>query len=177
MKSIVCLNGGTSLTSYNRLLTKYLAGNYQAVVTWEEPDLLELPFIDGTGVNDGNEQLRTFLKQVTEADGIVIATPEYNNGTTASIKNALDWCSYQPYPLKNKPTMIIGASVGQLGTVRAQENVRAVLRSRSLAPQLVDTPEVLIGNADCKFDEDGNIMDQRTKKLLTLSMNALLNLM
>ncbi|MGV0168725.1 NADPH-dependent FMN reductase [Furfurilactobacillus sp. WILCCON 0119] len=177
MKTIVCLNGGTATQSYNKALTRYIANRYATTVTWVEPVLTALPFIVASQTTGTPAAVTTLVKQVSQADAVVIATPEYNNGPTAALKNALDWCSYAPYPLHEKPLLLMGAATGTLGTVRAQLMVRTILQSAALAPRLVDTPEILVGQAGTKFDSQGNLMDQTTVGLIDQGMQRLFQLM
>ncbi|MCF6165833.1 Oxidoreductase [Furfurilactobacillus rossiae] len=176
MKSVVCINGGTATDSYNKLLTRYIASRYSTTIEWSEPDIMALPLILANGDNNQSVAVTDFLKAVASADAVVIATPEYNNATTAGIKNALDWCSFAPYPLSDKPTLLMGASTGTLGTVRAQQNVREILQSAMLSPRLVNPPEILLGHANTKFDDQGNLMDHQTLSLIDEAMHKLIQM-
>jgi chromate reductase len=98
------------------------------------------------------------------ADGIVLATPEYNYGTSGVLKNAIDWLSRTtPQPFAAKPIAIFGASGGVLGTARAQYQLRQALIFLDGRP--VNKPEVMIGQAQNRFT-DGKLTDEPTGKLL-----------
>jgi chromate reductase len=103
---------------------------------------------------------------VRRADAVLIATPEYNYGIPAVLKNAIDWLSRPPSdsPLVNKPTAIMGASGGVVGTARAQQQLRLILTGTRTPVML--PPEILVGTAQEKFDAAGRLTDEATRKFL-----------
>src|SRR5580658_2601329 len=93
------------------------------------------------------------------ADGVLLATPEYNYATSGAMKNVIDWVSRPPeQPFDGKPIALIGASAGALGTARAQYNVRQMFIY--LNAHIMNRPEVFIGGAASKFDAEGKLTDQ-----------------
>jgi len=100
------------------------------------------------------------------ADGLLIASPEYNFSMTAALKNAIDWLSrLQPQPFMDKPIAIFSASGGPLGGARVQYDLRRVLGQ--LWGHVLPRPEVFIGSAPSKFDAQGKLTDETTRKFLT----------
>jgi chromate reductase, NAD(P)H dehydrogenase (quinone) len=111
--------------------------------------------------------------RVRAADGLLIATPEYNYGPPGVLKNAIDWASRPPAtsPLKRKPIAIMGAAPGAFGSVRAQLSLRqAFLWTDSV---LVGKPELMVFQAGQRFDGDGNLVDPQTRDLLAALLAAL----
>ncbi|HKX41115.1 MAG TPA: NADPH-dependent FMN reductase [Burkholderiaceae bacterium] len=107
-----------------------------------------------------------------DADAVLIASPEYNFGIPGGLKNAIDWLSRLPdQPFKNKPVAILGASPGPVGTVRMQYDLRRTLHY--LDAHVLLKPEVFIGHAPTKFDEQGRLVDETTRKFLADQMVAL----
>jgi chromate reductase, NAD(P)H dehydrogenase (quinone) len=107
------------------------------------------------------------LKQaIGGADGLLIATPEYNYSVPGVLKNAIDWASRPPAAtvLKGKPTAIVGASGGVTGTARAQLALRQSLVFTQ--SPVIPAPEVLIARAADKFDAEGRLTDEATRKYL-----------
>jgi chromate reductase, NAD(P)H dehydrogenase (quinone) len=105
-------------------------------------------------------------KAIRAADAILICTPEYNYSIPGVLKNAIDWAS-RPYgdsAWKGKPVAIMGASVGNLGTARAQYHLRQCFVFLDMPA--VNQPEVMIGGAAAKFDKDGKLTDETSKKLI-----------
>ena len=102
-----------------------------------------------------------FRRQIAAADGLVIASPEYNHGMPGVLKNALDWASrpHNGSPLKNKPVLIVTSSPASTGGVRAQYQIRETLVSALGRP--VNTPEIVIGLVGTKM-VDGRFADDAT---------------
>lgn len=117
-----------------------------------------------------------FKKQILAADAILFATPEYNYSVPGGLKNAIDWAS-RPYGdsvWQGKPAAIMGASVGSLGTARAQYHLRQILVSLNMP--VVNQPEVMIGNAAKAFSHDGKLTDDKTKQVIQQLLIALVTL-
>lgn len=105
-------------------------------------------------------------RRIREADAILFVTPEYNYSVPGVLKNAIDWAS-RPYgdsAWDGKPAAIMGASIGALGTARAQYHLRQIMVFLNMFP--INQPEVMIGNAASRFDQEGNLTDEATKKLI-----------
>ena len=104
--------------------------------------------------------------QIRAADGLLISTPEYNYGVSGVLKNAIDWISRVP----DQPIGVMGAAMGNLGTARAQYDLR---RSFIFLDGLVmNRPEVFVGAAHTKFDEAGALTDEATRDFLADYMKA-----
>lgn len=108
----------------------------------------------------------TAMKEaIRAAQGLVIATPEYNYSIPGVLKNALDWVSRpQPSPLRGKAVGIVGSAQGMSGSMRAQYHLRQIL-VYSDSPTL-NQPEVLIPRAQERFDQEGRLTDESTRELL-----------
>jgi len=106
----------------------------------------------------------------------LIATPEYNYSIPGVLKNAIDWAS-RPYgdnAFNGKPVAIMGASIGMIGTARAQYHLRQCFVFLNM--RAVNQPEVMIPFAQEKFDENGNLKDERIKESIRALIQALINL-
>jgi chromate reductase len=104
-----------------------------------------------------------FKKKIREADGILFVTPEYNYSIPGVLKNAIDWAS-RPYgdsAWNGKPVAVMGASVGMLGSARAQYHLRQVFVFLNM--QDLKQPEVMIPSASQKFDAQGDLTDDTTR--------------
>jgi len=107
-----------------------------------------------------------FCDQVRAADGLLIASPEYNFSVSAALKNAIDWGSRVPKQVfQEKPVAIFSASGGPLGGARVQYDLRRMLGQLWAHP--LPRPEVFIGSAPSKFDAQGKLTDETTRKFLT----------
>lgn len=104
--------------------------------------------------------------KVRAADGILFATPEYNYSIPGVLKNAIDWAS-RPYgdnAWQGKPVAVMGASIGILGTARAQYHLRQCFVFLNMYP--VNQPEVMIGGAAQRFNERGELTDETSRELI-----------
>ena len=166
---IVGVAGSLRQGSYNKALLRVAQQVAPAAVQIRIHDLSEIPLynedVEHAGIPPAVSHLR---EAVAEADGFLVATPEYNHGVPGVMKNAFDWLSRPPGKsvLARKPSAIMGASPGMTGTARAQSALRQsfVFTNTPVLPQ----PEVLVGRAHEKFDAGGNLTDEATRKFLVL---------
>jgi chromate reductase len=105
-------------------------------------------------------------KRIRSADALLIVTPEYNYSIPGVLKNAIDWACR---PLgdsawSGKAAAIMGASLGAIGTARAQCHLRQILVALNLFT--LSQPEVVIADAAHRFDENGNLIHDPTKQLI-----------
>jgi len=116
------------------------------------------------------------LKQrIRAADAILFVTPEYNYSIPGVLKNAID-CASRPYgdsAWTGKPVAVMGASVGALGTARAQYHLRQTFVFLNMYP--VNQPEVMVSNAQKRFDQEGKLTDDTTKQLVRQLLSELVN--
>ena len=114
------------------------------------------------------ERLRN---QIRAADALLVATPEYNFSITGALKNAIDWASRPPEsPITLKPAAVLGVG-GRLGTSRAQRHFRDIALHSDM--KMVQKPEVLIAGGFDKFDEHGNLTDERVTEQIRRLVMAL----
>lgn len=163
---IIAIPGSLRKKSYNRMLVNSLGFLNPENTEIEIADLSEIPLYNGDVEDSGlPAPVAAFKEKIKKADGVIIATPEYNHAMPGVLKNALDWASRPPYnPFDGKPVGITGASTGLSGTISAQENFRHV--AALLNMHVMNYPVVLVRSAQDKFDEDGLLTDERTKDIL-----------
>jgi chromate reductase len=137
--------------------------------------------LDGIPVFNQDEErnppakVAEFKRLIHEADAILMVTPEYNYSVPGVLKNAIDWASRPPgdSAWTGKPVAIMGASIGSLGTARAQYHLRQMFVFLNMYP--VNQPEVMIANAAERFDEDGNLTHDATRKFIRLLLESLVD--
>src|SRR6266550_5859271 len=163
---ILGIAGSLRRGSYNRAALR------AATELVPEGAILETFELDGIPVfNQDEEQnppakVTEFKRRIREADAILFVTPEYNYSVSGVLKNAIDWAS-RPYgdsAWNGKPAAIMGASVGTLGTARAQYHLRQVMVFLNV--HAINQPEVMIANAAQNFDAEGNLTNETTKNLI-----------
>jgi chromate reductase, NAD(P)H dehydrogenase (quinone) len=109
--------------------------------------------------------VETLRRQIAAADVLLFACPEYNYSMSGVLKNAIDWASRPPdQPFAGKPCAIIGAAAGMAGSARAQYDLRRSCVFLDMHP--LNKPEVLIGQAQTKFDAEGNLLDEVARNLI-----------
>jgi chromate reductase, NAD(P)H dehydrogenase (quinone) len=164
---IVGIAGSLRRGSFNRALLRTaqeLAPERLKIDIYEIRDLpLYNQDIEDQTVPQPVDSLRQALR---EADGLLIATPEYNHGVPGVLKNAIDWLSRPPRgsALNGKPAALMGASPGMTGTARSQSQLRQSFVFTNTPAML--QPEVLVSGAREKFDANGRLTDEPTRKFL-----------
>jgi chromate reductase len=135
--------------------------------------LRELPPYDPDfDVEPAGPAVARLRAEIDAADGVVIATPEYNGSIPGVLKNALDWAS-RPFPnsvLRGKPVAVIGASTGLFGAVWAQAEVRKVLGV--IGADVIDL-ELPVAQAESAFADDGGLVDSDQRAVLSELVNVL----
>lgn len=110
-------------------------------------------------------EVEALAAKIREADALLIATPEYNYSVPGVLKNAIDWLSrLDDQPFGGKAIGLLGASKGALGTVRSQGHLRLIFVF--LNGIVMNRPEVFVGSAHQKFDDQGRLTDQATRDFL-----------
>lgn len=168
---IVALVGSVRQASYNRKLAKFVQQRYADQLDVTIPDLSKLPFYDQDIEQEAPAVVQEFKQAVLDADGVIFVTPEYNHSISGVLGNAIDWLSRVERPLTGKPVMIMGATMGPLGTVRAQGHLRQILDSPGVAARVLPGDEFLMGTVQEKFDANGNVTDDKTVQLLDHCVN------
>jgi chromate reductase len=160
--NILGIAGSLRRQSYNRAA---LRAAMQLVPEGVTLDIFELDGIPGFSEDDERNpppKVVEMKERVHAADAILFVTPEYNYSVPGVLKNAIDWAS-RPYgdsAWSGKPAAIMGASLGNIGTARAQYHLRQIFVFLNIFP--LNQPEVMIGNAATRFDEQGNLTDKTT---------------
>lgn len=163
---IVALVGSIRRSSYNRKLATFVQQHYAGKLDVTILDLGALPYYDQDIELEAPAVVQDFKQAVLAADGVLFVTPEYNHSIPGVLGNAIDWLSRVERPLTGKPVMILGATMGPLGTVRAQSHLRQILDSPGVAARVLPGNEFLLGMVQNKIDAAGNITDEQSVEWL-----------
>jgi chromate reductase len=150
-----------------------LAPEGVTIETFEELD--QIPLFNQDDEQNPHPKVTELKQRIRNADAILIVTPEYNYSVPGVLKNAIDAAS-RPYgdsAWNGKPVAIMGASVGTLGTARAQYHLRQMFVFLNM--YAVNQPEVMLSNAHKHFDEHGNLTDETARKLIRQLLQELVN--
>ncbi|MCQ2570137.1 MAG: NAD(P)H-dependent oxidoreductase [Limosilactobacillus sp.] len=146
---------GSTNTKLINFIQKHLAGKAEV----ELVDVTNWPVFHKTE----NFALPAGVKEVADkiaaADGVIIATPEYDHSIPASLMNGFAWLSYGIHPFDNKPVMITGASYGALGTSRAQAHIRRILDAPEIHARTLSSSDFMVSRSLGAFDDEGNLTD------------------
>ena len=169
MTRLVAISGSLRKGSFNTALLRAALDMAPEGVEIVEGTIRGIPLYDAdVEASDGIPQAVARLKdQVAEADGVILFTPEYNNGIPGVFKNAIDWMSRPPADIPRvfggKPFAIAGASPGNFGTLLSQEAWLPTMRTLGTVPWF--GAKLMVSRAATVI-EDGRIVDEATEKKL-----------
>lgn len=158
--------GSLATGSINRTLSQALIELAPEDLEFSEIPIRDLPLYSYDYDADFPPEGRALKEAIEASDGILFVSPEYNRSIPGALKNAIDWGS-RPWgsnSFARKPTGIIGASPGSIGTAVMQSSFRSILSFLD-APQL-NSPEAYVRYDAAVFGEDGEVKDERTAKFL-----------
>ncbi|RRK10711.1 NAD(P)H-dependent oxidoreductase [Lactiplantibacillus garii] len=167
MLNLVGLVGNNAPQSYNRQLLLDMQQRFQNQAHIDLAEIDQLPLFNEAGLKNTPGCVYALAEQLAAADGIIIATPEYDHAVPAALKSAFEWLSTAAHPFTTKPIMIVGASLGVQGTARAQDNLRQILNSPGVNGFVMPGYEFLLNNAPSQFDDQGRLTNDKTVAFLT----------
>ena len=124
---LVAIVGTNAKKSYNRMLLEFMKDHFAKKADIEILEIKDVPMFNETDDQTDSAVIQNFNNKITEADGVIIATPEHNHTIPSSLNSLLEWLSFNVHPLAGKPTMIVGASYDVQGSSRAQLHLRQIL--------------------------------------------------
>jgi NAD(P)H-dependent FMN reductase len=169
MTTIVGISGSLRRRSYNAGLLRAAAGMMPEGANLTIVSIAGVPLYDADVEARGIPVAVSAIKDaMAAADGVLLATPEYNNGIPGVFKNAIDWCSRPAEDIGRvfggRPFAVIGASPGGFGTILSQDAWLPVLRT--LRAQLWTGGRLMIPGAGKVFDDEGDLTDPAVKQKL-----------
>ena len=155
--NLVGIVGTNSERSTNRKLLRFMAEHFAPQAAIEVLEIKDLPAFDEPENKTAPGAVVAFYKKIAAADGVIIATPEYNHTIPAPLASALEWIAYTSRVLVNKPVMIVGCSLGALGTSRAQAHLRQILDAPELKARVMPGTEFFLGHSEHVLDDVFNL--------------------
>ena len=154
---LVAIVGTNSDRSTNRKLLKFMQKHFSDKADIEVLEIKQLPAFNEPKDKLAPAEVQAFSEKILAADGVIISTPEYDHTIPAPLSSALEWIAYTSRALINKPTMIVGASLGLLGTSRAQAHLRQILDAPELKARVMPGTEFLLGHSEQVLDDDNHL--------------------
>ncbi len=164
---IVAISGSLRADSYNTKLLRAFKNLASSDVDIDILNISNLPLFNEDLEANFPQVAWDLKKKIEEADAVIFASPEYNRGITSALKNAVDWAS-RPWgknSFEGKVVAVTGASSGAIGTAVSQQDLKKIMLY--LDSYVIGQPEFFLGIAQNKFDETGNVIDEKTKEHIT----------
>ena len=158
----IAIVGTSSKKSYNRTLLHFMKDYFAPKAEIEILEIKDVPMFNQSDNQSNSPIIRMFDEKITECDGVIIATPEYNHSIPSSLKSLLEWLSFDLHPFAGKPVMIVGASLDIQGSSRAQLHLRQILDAPGVDANVMPGYEFLLGRAHTAFDEEGKLNNENT---------------
>ena len=158
--------GSLATASINRTLSKALIRLAPPDLEFTEIPIKDLPLYSYDYDADYPPEARALKDAIASVDAVLFVTPEYNRSIPGGLKNAIDWGS-RPWgtnSFTHKPSAVIGASVGAIGTAVAQQSLRSVLGYCN-SPQM-NAPEAYIQFKPGLFTDSGEVTNDSTAQFL-----------
>lgn len=163
---IAVIIGSLREESFNRKLFNAYKDLAKEAYNFKEVDIRNFPLYN-QDLEEASfpEVVENVADRIRECDGVLIFSPEYNYSIPGFVKNAIDWLSrVDDQPFAKKAVGILGASPSPNGTARMQYHFRQV--GVTLDMRLLNKPEVMVSKANEKFNEQGDLTDEATQKIL-----------
>ena len=170
MTRILGISGSLRAGSFNTALLRAAQQQAGDGIAFDAVTLHGIPLYDGDAeARDGLPAAVTTLKdRIIASDGVLLVTPEYNNGIPGVFKNAIDWLSRPAADIArvfgDKPFALVGASPGGFGTILSQNHWLPVLKT--LGVQLWAGNRLMVSRAGSAFDADGELVDAKLREQL-----------
>ncbi|OGB34261.1 MAG: NADPH-dependent FMN reductase [Burkholderiales bacterium RIFCSPLOWO2_12_FULL_61_40] len=176
MATLIGMAGSLRVGSFNAALLRAAATLMPQGSRLDTADIRGIPLYDGdVETTQGIPPAVAALKdRIAAADGLILATPEYNNALPGVFKNAIDWLSRPPGDISrvfgNRPVAVIGASPSNFGTILAQNSWLPVLRVLGTQPWF--TGRLMVPRAGSMFNEQGELLDEKVRTQLQQFMHG-----
>ena len=170
---VIGISGSLRKASFNTALLRAAQELAPPDLHLDIADISQIPlYSHDVQVQGIPEAVQNLGERIRAADGLLFATPEYNYSVSGVLKNTIDWISrLKDQPFAGKPAAICGASAGLLGTARAQYHLRQI--GVYLDLRFINKPEVMVGIAQERFDAEGKLTHEPTRKFVGDLMVAL----
>ena len=158
--------GTNAEKSTNRTLLQYMKRHFAPKAEIEIFEIDQIPLFDKPDTKEAPQKIASLAAKIHASDGVIIATPEYDHAVPAALLNVLEWLTYCENGLDDKPVLVVGASYGCMGTLRAQNHLRQVLDAPEMKVHFMIGQGFLLGQSLAAFDDQGNLTRVDDQKAL-----------
>lgn len=163
---LLAIVGNNADVSTNRMLLEFMAQHFADQAEISLAEIKDIPAFNEPADRKPPVEIIDLSRKIQEADGVIISTPEYDHSIPAALKSVIEWLSYTTRPLIDKPVMITGASLGALGSSRAQAHLRQILDAPEVQARIMPSAEFLLGHSKQAFDDQGQLIDEAKRQEL-----------
>lgn len=170
MTRILGISGSLRAASFNTALLRAAQQAAGDGIELEAATLHGIPLYDGDdeAANGIPEAVSALKERIVASDGVLLVTPEYNNGVPGVFKNAIDWLSRPANDIARvfggRPFALVGASPGGFGTILSQDHWLPVLKT--LGVDLWAGSKLYVSRAGQAFDANGELVDDKVRAQL-----------
>ncbi|MBO2723409.1 NAD(P)H-dependent oxidoreductase [Lactiplantibacillus plantarum] len=150
---LVAIVGTNSQKSYIRQLLNYLKTHFSSDADITLCEINDIPLFS-EDISEVPSKVSAISEIITASDGVIIGTPQVHHAIPSALSSVLDWLAVAGHPFKNKPTMLIGASLDDQGVDDALDNLSAILRSPELNAGLLTGDQFVLTNVAAAFNGD-----------------------
>ncbi len=171
--NIVAISGSLRKDSFNTALLRAMQSFAPEGMQIDIVEIGNIPLYNSDDEAAFPASAQALKDKIAAADGVIIATPEFNRSISGVLKNAIDWVS-RPYgknSFARKPVLVAGVSSGKIGTAVAQSHLKQIMVY--LDADVIGQPELYLGPAKDLFDGEGNITADTTKELIMKALETL----
>ncbi len=171
---VIGIAGSLRVGSYNKALLQAVAELALEGMHIEIAKIDQIPLYNQDIEMTPPQSVHALKEKIRAADAVILVTPEYNYSVSGVLKNAIDWGSRPrgENVWDGKPCALLGASPGMFGTARAQYHLRQIVQSVNM--YALNRPEVMVSQADKKFDASLRLIDEPTREKIQQQLNALM---
>lgn len=170
---IIGICGSLRKNSYNKLILNIAGQQIPSNIEFKIVEIDSLPYFNEDLESNPPISVTKLRDEISSADAILFAVPEYNYSISGVLKNAIEWAS-RPYgqnAINQKVIAIMGATTGQIGTARAQYHLRQILVQTDSI--VLNRPEVMISFVKEKFNQSNQLTDDKTLQKIKELVEAL----
>src|SRR5699024_4593386 len=98
---LVGIVGSNAEKSYNRLLLQFVEKQYRYLFDIKILEIDDVPLFNQSDDQTNTPPIQKLQREISEADGVIISTPEHNRSVSPALKSVIEWLSFKIHPFDN----------------------------------------------------------------------------